>query len=133
MEKEELETPSMELIKEKLKRVRESSDKPRKTSKEVNYPAIKNAENALKKLIEKFPKHESLDEIYLKVTTINSLYSTNIYDTYKIAYHIFKKVNEDGKIDLRLKEGDPNLIKQIASGHGISSQEKKEKFLFLCN
>lgn len=111
-------------IEEKLKKVKDSGDEPRKSSSDINYPAIKNAEKALEKLIKKFPNHKSLDEVYLKVTAINSLYSTNIYDTYKMAYHIFKNVN--GNIDDRLEQGDPQLIADIASGHGIKNKQKEE-------
>lgn len=116
-----------ESINMKLDYLRNCSDVPRKNTLEVNYPAIKNAETALKKLIEKFPNHDNLDEIYLKVDAINSLYSTNIYDTYKIAYHIKVRIND---IDSRLKEGDFKLIEEIGKNHGIHNKDGKERFFY---
>lgn len=122
--KQNLEIPSIDLVREKLEKIKDSKDEPRKTSREVNYPAIKNAERALKQLIDKFPNHESLEIVYLKVTAINSLYSTNIYDTYKIAYHIFENIKD---IETLLKTGSPELVGKIAMGHGIKGTNGKEK------
>lgn len=119
--------PSVGEIKDLRQKIDKFNDNPRTDSLEINYPAIKNAEKGLKKLFETFPRHESLDEIYLKVVAINGLYSTNIYDTYRIAYHIFNNVEN---IDNRLVEGDPKLVNDIAKGHGIRSKGKAEDKYF---
>jgi hypothetical protein len=73
-------------------------------------------ENALKTLINRFPENKNIDEIRLKVCSVNSLYSTNIYDTLKVAKHI-----QSLKIDEALINGDEKVISKIATGHGIAS------------
>lgn len=121
-------------IEDQLKKVTNCNDEPRKDSEKIYYSAYKNAEKALEKLIKKFPGNKSLDEIYLKVTAINSLYSTNIYDTYKMAYHIFKRVNEkkEEDIDARLEKTDLDheLIHDIATGHKIKRSEGGKTMIF---
>ena len=119
--------PSAYLITEQLDKIKKSSDEPRASSSEINYPAIKNAEIALTKLFKSFPGHNNLDEVYLKVTAVNSLYSTNIYDTYRIAYHIYSNVQY---IDNRLSKGDSSLVEEIAKGHGIKGKNSKEKHFY---
>lgn len=111
-------------IEEKLKKVDDSGDEPRKSSSDINYPAFKNTNKALKKLIKHFPNHENLDEIYLKVVAINGLYSTNIYDTYRMAYHIYNIKD----IDKALNDGEFSLVDRIARGHGVSSKGKEIHF-----
>ena len=73
-------------------------------------------ENALKTLLNRFPENKNIDEIRLKVSSINSLYSTNIYDTHKVAKHI-----QSLNIDEALINGDERIIPKIATGHGIAS------------
>jgi hypothetical protein len=73
-------------------------------------------ENALRTLINRFPENKSIDEIRLKVCSIDSLYSTNIYDTLKIAKHI-----QSLNVDDALINGDINIVSKIATGHGIAS------------
>lgn len=122
---EEFDESMLGIIRRKLAKVFKSEDQPRKSREEIYYPAIKHTEIALGKLIRQFEGHTDLSEVYLKVTAINSLYSTNIYDTYRIAYHIYKNVKD---IDNRLKEGCINLIKDIACGHGILVKGKEKQF-----
>lgn len=58
-------------------------------------------ERALEKLFKKYaPSNKSLDEILIKVATLNNFYSTNIKSVYIVAQHIH---NLD--IDNRLKVG----------------------------
>lgn len=122
-----MENITAEAIKKKLDLLQNSSDVPREKNTQVNLPAVKNAGKTLKKLIRNFPTHDNLDEIYLKVVAINSLYSTNIYDTYKIAYHIKERVKN---IDFRLERGDLTLVHEIASGHHIENKDGKEKVFY---
>lgn len=73
-------------------------------------------ENALKTLMNKFPENKNIDEIRLKVDSINSLYNTNIYDTLNVAKHI-----QGLNLDDALINGDLSIVQKIATGHGIAS------------
>ncbi len=68
------------------------------------------ADNAIIKLIGKFPLNTSLDEVLLKVCTINSLYSTQIYATMAVAEHI-----QHLDVDHRLTDGDATLVSDIGN------------------
>lgn len=58
---------------------------------------------------ELLPTNTILAHIQIKVSLLNDLYSTNIYDTYAVAESIAKL-----KIDERLREGDLSLIAEVA-------------------
>lgn len=73
-------------------------------------------ENPLKTLLNRFPENKKIDEIKLKIESINSLYSTNIYGTLNVAKHI-----QGLNIDDALINGDISIIPKIATGHGIAS------------
>ena len=82
------------------------------------YPADK----AIDKLITCFPENKLLEDILLKVTAINRLYSTSVYNVNKMARYILSK-----NIDEQLIAGDLSLVDSIAYGHKIiSSKNKKE-------
>jgi len=137
--KEQIELPTHKLINEYLSQVKECHDSPRKyvikpdKYKTLNLAAVKNSDKSLRKLLKKFPKNNNLPEIYLKVVAINSFYSTNILDTYRLAYHISNIEN----FDEQLKNGELALIDLISTGHGIANDgenglisDKKEKRLY---
>ncbi len=86
---EELEIPTKDFVKSKINMFDNQDDEPRKINTDVNYPAIKNSDLALISLLKKFPQNNVLSEVYLKVVAINALYSTSIYDTYRMAVRIF--------------------------------------------
>jgi len=119
--------PTPELINHYLNLCENCSDVPRTiiekpdVYQEVYWSSIKNSDKSLTVLISKFPKNNVLSEIFLKVVAINSLYSTNIFDTYRLAYHIFDIKN----FDQRIRNIDSTLVEDIARGHGI-----KEKRLY---
>ena len=72
-----------------------------------NYTA---QESALNKLFWEFaPLNISLEDILLKVVTLNTFYSTNLKSVYTAARHIF-----DLGVDERLKSGDETLVDDIA-------------------
>jgi len=75
-------------------------------------------EKAVIKLKEEFPNNIELVEILLKVGILNSFYSTSIFKPFAVAQRIL-----DLNIDKRLKQGDPSLIKEIAS-NTISGKKK---------
>ena len=68
-------------------------------------------ESSLKKLFTKtYPKNRSMDDILVKVCTLNDFYSTNIFSPFKVAKHILEL-----DIDKRLKKGDLTLVNDIAN------------------
>jgi hypothetical protein len=73
------------------------------------------ADQAIIKLFSAFPKNENLEDIILKISVINDLYSTNIFSTFKLAKHIRQL-----QIDNYLSEKKLSIVNEIAIGHGIS-------------
>lgn len=76
-------------------------------------------ESALDKLfINTYPNNKDIDDILIKVSTLNDFYSTNIFKIFPVAKHILKL-----DIDNRLKNCDPTLVGDIADVE-ISSVRK---------
>ncbi len=68
-------------------------------------------ESSLKKLFTKiYPKNKKMDDILIKVCSLNDFYSTNIFSPFTVAKHIHSL-----DIDKRLKSGDLTLVDDIAS------------------
>lgn len=78
-------------------------------------------ESALKMLFKAYPHNNNLDEIIIKVASLNSLYGTNIFNIFAVAEHISRIKN----IDERLKNGDENLVGEIAKS-GLKNKNGKE-------
>jgi hypothetical protein len=72
------------------------------------------ADQAIINLFQKFPENKKLEDILLKISVINDLYSTNIFGTFILAKHIQKL-----QIDNAIIASDPAIVNQIAIGHGI--------------
>lgn len=71
----------------------------------------KSQESALNKLFHHtYPHNNDLDEVLVKVATLNDFYSTNIYNIFAVAKHIYGL----SRIDERLKKGDESLVGAIA-------------------
>lgn len=83
------------------------------------------ADKAIVSLFDAFPENKSLEHILLKISVINDLYSTNILGTFNMARHIQRL-----DIDSRLKQGDPLLVNEISSGHGIISKKNNKEINF---
>lgn len=83
------------------------------------------ADKAIISLFEAFPENKSLEHILLKISVINDLYSTNILGTFNMVRHIQRL-----DIDSRLKQGDPVLVNEISSGHGIISKKNNKEINF---
>lgn len=75
----------------------------------------------LKRLFEQYSQNNDLVNVYQKVLTLNELYSTNIFNTFKLAKHIVNL-----KIDFLYSHKDLNAVKVIAYGHGIQNSNHKE-------
>ena len=74
------------------------------------HPDYTLQESALRKLFrETYPKNTDIDEVLVKVSTLNDFYSTHIFKIFPVAEHII-----DLAIDDRLCAADPNLVTDIA-------------------
>lgn len=77
-------------------------------------------ENALDKLFfHTYPENKNIEDILVKVATLNDFYSTNIFSGYMVAKHILEL-----KIDERLKAGDDTLVNEIAE---VVTNDGKQK------
>jgi hypothetical protein len=85
----------------------------------------KYADIAITNLFKAFPGNKHIEDILLKISVINDLYSTNILGTYRLAQHI-QKQNVDGK----LRIGDPEVVNQISTGHGIKTKKYNKEINF---
>ena len=66
-------------------------------------------ENVLKKIFtETCTKNNLIDDIILKVATLNTIYNTHIYSVYPVAHHILSL-----EIDDRLSSGDETLVNEL--------------------
>lgn len=78
-------------------------------------------EQALDKLFFQLcPENTCIEDILLKVSSLNDFYSTNIYSTFPVAKHILAL-----KIDGRLKAGDLSLVEEIQK---VSIKESEINF-----
>src|SRR5690348_1304691 len=68
------------------------------------------SDRALHKLFKQFPSNKNLDEVLLKVTALNTLYSTSIFGVHAVALHITTL-----DIDSRLRGGSIELVPLIAN------------------
>jgi len=67
-------------------------------------------ENSLRKLfLETYPQNLNIDDVLIKVCSLNDFYSTHILSSFTIAEHIVSL-----KIDSSLLEGDLALVNKIA-------------------
>lgn len=72
-------------------------------------PGYAVTDRALSKLFSFFPRNDSLEEILLKVATLNSFYGTNILALHAVAEHIHAC-----NIDDKLSSNDLNVVEEIA-------------------
>ncbi|MGJ4849416.1 hypothetical protein ACH6CV_04115 [Bacillota bacterium Meth-B3] len=85
-------------------------------------PGYKEQEDALDLLfLETYPDNTDLSKVLIKCSVLNDFYKTNIYGVMPVAKRIISL-----DTDWRLKSGDPKMVNDIASGHGIKSRTGKE-------
>ncbi|MBI2099078.1 hypothetical protein HYT45_01525 [Candidatus Uhrbacteria bacterium] len=84
-------------------------------------------ESSLKKLFTKtYPFNTDLDDVLVKVCTLNQFYSTQIRKIFVLAKHIVSL-----NIDNDLRNNNLDLVEKIASGHKIHiSKKAKESHLY---
>ena len=76
-----------------------------------SLPGYTAQESALRKLFNAtYPHNKDIDDILIKVSTLNDFYSTNIFSVFPVAEHILAL-----DIDERLDNADPTLVQDIAS------------------
>jgi hypothetical protein len=71
------------------------------------------ADKALAELFSAFPDNIELEHVLLKVTAVNALYFTSIWNVFPVAKHICQL-----NIDTKLTQGVPDLVKEIADTPG---------------
>ncbi len=81
------------------------------------------ADQTIIKLFDKFGENKEIEDILLKISVINDLYSTNIFATFKMAKHILAL-----KIDSALKKGDPKIVNKIAKIEILNKQKNFYSF-----
>lgn len=86
------------------------------------HPRYGPAEGAIRKLIKAFPSLTDFGDVLLKVTVINQLSSTNIYDVANISQHISRIPG----LSRMIEEGNPEAVDMIRRGHGITHKSGKE-------
>jgi hypothetical protein len=96
MEIPELKTPTPDLVREYNRRFESNDD-------------LVFSDRAIRCIVDLFPGNQKIEEVYLKVTLINSLYNTYLYKILPMVNQIVMK-----KIDIRLKIHDPSLVNEIA-------------------
>lgn len=72
--------------------------------------SYKYQESALKKLfIKTYPDNIEIDDVLIKVSSLNDFYSTNIFSAFTVAKHVVSL-----KVDDRIKSGDLTIVNDIA-------------------
>ena len=91
------------------------------------YIVGREKENALVKLFELLcPENKDLNDVLIKCSALNDFYSTNIYDVYSVAHHIWEL-----KIDERLRQGDYTLVNDMAHvSVGKPGKQKTLRFFY---
>ena len=107
------ETPKDPLIND----INEYTDKIKKDEKYFTGGKL------LDKLIQNCSQNNILEDVWLKVIVVNHLYSTSIIDTFKMAKHICRNLND---VDKKFTSGDLGLVDEIRKGHGINRRGGNE-------
>jgi len=88
-------------------------------------PNTKPIEEAITVLMSQFPRNEDIRHVLLKVTTINALYSTNIYAVIVLAEHIVHY-----NIDSLLASGDPEALELVARIQFKGDRKERHNYSF---
>jgi len=88
-------------------------------------PKNRNSDGALTAIIAFLPGNTSVEHVLTKSALLNSLYSTQIYDIYRMAEHI---VTQD--LDGALTSGSIEAVSRVREGHGITTKMGKERDLY---
>jgi hypothetical protein len=78
----------------------------------------KNYDEAVNIVFRAYPTNSSLDHVLIKVTVLNSLYRTNIFQIHRLSKHVLR-MEESKQLDEKLRVGDLEAIELLRKGHGI--------------
>ncbi|MGN1325300.1 MAG: hypothetical protein ACI4YA_03025 [Candidatus Spyradenecus sp.] len=96
-----------------------------------SLPRLKNyyaQEKALEWLFKAYPQNTVLEQVLIKVTALDTLYSTSIFHITETAQHICTALID---FDARVKEGDLSLVKDLAVFKVVQVDgQEREKHIF---
>ena len=83
-------------------------------------------ESSLRKLFTvTYPENNDLDDVLIKVCSLNDFYNTNIFSPFTVAKHIINL-----KIDKKLEESNLEIVNKIATGHNIRTKKNNKEYNF---
>jgi hypothetical protein len=91
-----------------------------------NHPRYGIGDRIVEEIFQKYPNNERIENVLTKVTILNSIYGTAIYDIFGISKHIN---NIDG-LDCLLKNSDSVVVEKIRHGHGIGKEKERDFYSF---
>ncbi len=107
----------------KEKTINVSESDVEESAKRVEEDPVYGKESkSTKKILNRFPKHKSLEEIISKICVIDVTHSTHI-GTHKKSFSVVDlavKIKNIPNIDLRLEKGDLSLVDEIANIKGVN-------------
>jgi hypothetical protein len=81
------------------------------------YPRYSFADDSIKKVVGQWKKATSLEDVLIKVSSVNSLYNTQVFAVYDMAEHIW-----DRRIEDKILSGEVSAVEKIRTGHGIGKK-----------
>lgn len=79
-------------------------------------------EKAVRQVFQQWPGNAILEQVLVKVTVLNRLYNTNVFDVYRMSNHIMNL-----RFDERLEKGDLGLVDSVRRGHGVFTKRGNER------
>jgi hypothetical protein len=92
-----------------------------KTSQE--YERYRRQENAVMQVFNAYPLNTKIEDVLIKVSVVNTFYSTNIRGVFAVAEHIVKL-----NIDKALAKADVNVVEKVMQVNGINFYSFASKY-----
>jgi len=90
------------------------------------YASNTHYDNVVRRVFNENKHNGDIEAVLLKVSVLNSLYRTNIFDVYKMAKHIVGLARNHNLDDL-LNSGDLKAVELIRHGHGIKRKKNNKE------
>lgn len=90
-----------------------------------NDGVLRLADEALGNVFCSFQRNDQLAKVFVKVSILNKLYKTNVYNEIRLTKHI-AGINCNGSFDSCLSLGGLEAVELIRKGHGIVSKNGNE-------